>query len=62
MISRADDRIQRRPEPRVTRKPGDDEAPKDPGVDRPQPSNPLLERMKRVDPDQAKKYRQRSGQ
>ncbi|MER3496664.1 MAG: ubiquitin-like protein UBact, partial [Armatimonadota bacterium] len=33
-----------------------------PAVDRPSGPDELLRRMKRVDPDQAKKYRQRSGQ
>lgn len=62
MTIRLDDRRQLPRTPKQDRKPGDDSAPKDPGVDRPTPANPLLERMKRVDPDQAKKYRQRSGQ
>jgi hypothetical protein len=44
----------------ITR-PGDDSGPKAPNVKRPDPSD-LLKRMRRVDPDQAKRYRQRSGQ
>lgn len=62
MILRIDDRLQRPSTPRQDKKHGDDSAPKSPGVDRPAPSNPLLDRMKKVDPDQAKKYRQRSGE
>lgn len=38
-----------------------DEGPKPPDVQRPD-TRRLLERMKRVDPDQAKRYRQRSGE
>lgn len=33
-----------------------------PEVNRPEGGNELLKRLKKVDPDQAKKYRQRSGQ
>jgi hypothetical protein len=45
------------------RKPGGDgeDGPARPEVNRPNP-NDLLKRMKRVDPDQARRYRQRSGQ
>lgn len=43
------------------RKEGDDTGPAKPDVERPDRSD-LLKRMKRVDPDQARKYRQRSGQ
>ncbi|MCX6341359.1 MAG: ubiquitin-like protein UBact [Fimbriimonadales bacterium] len=50
--------IQRDPEKKL----GDDTGPKTPEVDRPEGGNELLRRLKRVDPDQAKKYRQRSGQ
>jgi hypothetical protein len=39
----------------------DESGPTRPDVDRPDRSD-LLKRMKRVDPDQARKYRQRSGQ
>ena len=42
-------------------RPGGDDGPERPGVDRPQ-SRDLLKRMKRVDPRQARRYRQRSGQ
>jgi len=40
---------------------GDDSGPSAPKVNKPDTKH-LLERMKRVDPDQAKRYRQRSGQ
>ena len=42
-------------------RPGDDSGPKSPDVKRPDPSD-LLKRMRRVDPDQARRYRQRSGE
>lgn len=40
---------------------GDDKGPTTPKVKRPETKN-LMDRMKRVDPDQARRYRQRSGQ
>ncbi|HEX8465495.1 MAG TPA: ubiquitin-like protein UBact [Abditibacterium sp.] len=40
---------------------GDGDGPTKPGVKRPDSKN-ILDRMKRVDPEQAKRYRQRSGQ
>lgn len=43
------------------RKEGDQPGPTKPDVDRPD-RNDLLKRMKRVDPDQARRYRQRSGE
>jgi hypothetical protein len=39
----------------------DDSGPNRPDVQRPDRSD-LLKRMKRVDPDQARRYRQRSGE
>lgn len=42
-------------------KQGGDDGPNAPKVKRPD-TRQLLDRMKRVDPDQAKRYRQRSGQ
>ncbi|MBV9849440.1 MAG: ubiquitin-like protein UBact [Armatimonadetes bacterium] len=42
-------------------KEGDESGPSKPDVQRPDRSD-LLKRMKRVDPDQARRYRQRSGQ
>jgi hypothetical protein len=44
------------------RKLGDDSGPSAPNVPKPEGGNELLRRMKKVDPDQAKRYRQRSGQ
>ena len=61
--ARIDDRLTR-PMPTLdpTRKSGDnDGGPSKPDVKRPESRN-ILDRMKRVDPDQAKRYRQRSGQ
>ena len=43
-------------------RPGDETGPSTPNVKRPEGGNELLKRMRKVDPDQAKKYRQRSGQ
>ncbi|HEY0072825.1 MAG TPA: ubiquitin-like protein UBact [Abditibacteriaceae bacterium] len=53
----------RRPLPStpIERPGGDDSGPSAPKVKRPD-NKQLLERMKRVDPEQAKRYRQRSGQ
>lgn len=47
--------------PEPERKSGDGGGPSRPDVKRPD-TRKLMERMKRVDPDQAKRYRQRSGQ
>ncbi|MCW5946535.1 MAG: ubiquitin-like protein UBact [Fimbriimonadales bacterium] len=44
------------------RKPGDESGPPKRDVKKPGGNNELLRRMRKVDPDQAKKYRQRSGQ
>jgi hypothetical protein len=58
---KGEERIQRPvPQDPMTR-PGDDSGPKAPNVKRPDPSD-LLKRMRRVDPDQARRYRQRSGE
>lgn len=43
------------------RKTPDDDGPKTPNVKRPDMRH-LLERMRRVDPEQARRYRQRSGE
>ncbi|MCW5937303.1 MAG: ubiquitin-like protein UBact [Fimbriimonadaceae bacterium] len=56
------DRTLRREFEEPSRKTGDDEGPTKPDIGRPDAPNELLKRMKRVDPEQAKKYRQRSGQ
>jgi hypothetical protein len=53
---------QRQKSPTPDRKLGDDSGPKSPDVTKPEGGNELLRRLKKVDPDQAKKYRQRSGQ
>jgi hypothetical protein len=57
------DETMRRPLPAdpTTKPGGDDSGPSAPKVKKPD-SRQLLDRMKRVDPDQAKRYRQRSGQ
>lgn len=63
MMVRIEDRL-RKPAPAepARRQGGEDgDGPKTPKVERPSP-NDLLKRMKRVDPDQARRYRQRSGQ
>lgn len=55
------DRLQK-PQPEPDRKPGEDGGPSKPTVRKPGGPNELLRRMKNVDPDAAKKYRQRSGE
>lgn len=40
----------------------DDPGPRRPDIGRPDAPNELLRRMRKVDPDQAKRYRQRSGE
>ncbi len=55
------DRIQK-PHPAVpTPGGGGGEGPRAPKVDKPN-TDELLKRMRKVDPDQAKRYRQRTGQ
>ncbi|MDQ2730282.1 MAG: ubiquitin-like protein UBact [Armatimonadota bacterium] len=61
MIVKIEDRMRRPMPSEPGRKSGDDDGPKTPDVPRPSP-NDLLKRMKRVDPDQARRYRQRSGE
>lgn len=56
------DRIQRPTTPEPARKSRDEGGPTKPDVQKPSEPNELLRRMRKVDPDQAKKYRQRSGQ
>lgn len=56
------DRTTRRLDPTPERKHADDEGPSKPKIDRPTVPNELLKRMKKIDPDQAKRYRQRSGE
>ena len=61
-VFRADETM-RRPLPAdpIQKPGGDDSGPSAPKVKRPD-TRQLLDRMKRVDPDQAKRYRQRSGE
>ena len=56
------DRLTRPLAPEPGRKSGDEGGPSSPSIKRPEGGNELLRRMKKVDPDQAKRYRQRSGQ
>jgi hypothetical protein len=61
-VSLESDRTERETvrEPRRTY--GDDPGPAKPKIERPSAPNELMRRLKKVDPDQAKRYRQRSGQ
>lgn len=59
MIVRLEERI-RRPAP-VTPERREESGPSRPNIKRPD-TNEVLRRMKKVDPDAARKYRQRSGQ
>lgn len=62
MIHTDGDRITR-PTPKEPTTPGRDESgPTKPEINRPDGGNELLKRLKKVDPDQARKYRQRSGE
>ena len=61
MIIRAEERITRPMPASPDRKDGDGGGPNKPDVKRPDTSD-LLKRMKRVDPDSARRYRQRSGE
>lgn len=56
------DRLTRPATPSPERKLGDDSGPSKPDVRKPEGGNELLKRMKKINPDQAKKYRQRSGE
>lgn len=62
MTTRTDDRLTRLVPPKADRKSGDEGGPTRPNVKKPGGDNELMRRMKKVDPDQAKRYRQRSGQ
>jgi hypothetical protein len=60
--ARMPERKQKPPAPSpFQRKEGDDPGPSHPNVNRPD-NKDLLERMRRVDPNQSKRYRQRTGQ
>lgn len=61
MIARVEERITRPMPASPERKDGDGGGPNKPDVKRPDTSD-LLKRMKRVDPDAARRYRQRSGE
>ena len=56
------DRLTRPTPTEPERRSGEEGGPGKPDVSRPAGPNELLKRLKNVDPDQAKKYRQRSGQ
>ena len=55
------DRAQRPPKPVDGPDDGEDPGPRRPKVERPN-TDDLLRRMRRVDPNQARRYRQRTGQ
>lgn len=61
MVFRGEERITRPMPVSPERKEGDGGGPGKPDVKRPDTSD-LLKRMKRVDPDSARRYRQRSGE
>jgi len=61
MVLNGEERVTRPGPLSPERKEGGDTGPARPDVQRPE-GNDLLRRMKRVDPDAAKKYRQRSGE
>lgn len=48
--------------PPPDRKPADEDGPTKRNVPKPGEENELLKRLRKVDPDQARKYRQRSGE
>ncbi len=56
------DRLTRPLAPGPGPKQGEEGGPSSPTVRKPEGGNELLRRMKKIDPDQAKKYRQRSGE
>ena len=56
------DRTTRPTQPEPDRKLGDESGPSKPDLNKPSAPNELMKRLKKVDPDQAKKYRQRSGE
>jgi hypothetical protein len=58
---KGEERIQRPTPQEPFTRPGGDDGPKAPNVRRPDPGD-LLKRMRRVDPEQARRYRQRSGE
>jgi hypothetical protein len=56
------DRLTRQIPREPERKLGDDGGPTVPDIRKPGGDNELMKRMKKIDPDQAKRYRQRSGE
>ncbi len=56
------DRLTKPMSPGPAKKLGDESGPTKPEISKPGGGNELLRRMKKVDPDQAKRYRQRSGE
>ena len=62
MTIKGEDRLTRPLTREPEKKHGDDSGPSKPDIKRPEGGNELMRRMKKVDPDQAKKYRQRSGE
>lgn len=56
------DRITRPLGPNPERKSQEETGPTRPDIKKPEGGNELIRRMKRVAPDQAKRYRQRSGE
>lgn len=57
-----DDRTTRPREGTPKPRESDESGPARPDIGRPDAPNELLRRMRRVDPEQAKRYRQRSGE
>ena len=56
------DRITRPQEPEKKTGSPDESGPNRPTIDRPSGDNELLKRLRKVDPNKAERYRQRSGQ
>jgi hypothetical protein len=61
-LSSLNDRLRRPFSPEPGKKQKEDIGPFKPDIERPKLPNELLRRMKQIDPDQAKRYRQRSGE
>jgi hypothetical protein len=61
MIITGEERLTREIPREPWQRTGDDDGPKSPAVKRPDPGD-LMRRMQRVDPDTARRYRQRSGE
>lgn len=62
ILAAPDDRLTRSPKTEEPDRHQPDPGPARPDITKPDSGNKLLKRMKKVDPDLAKKYRQRSGQ